>query len=162
MEIRQMKRRDIGAVMKIMNDYIVHTTVIWERKEHKRAYFRRWYRAQKGRYPVFVADEDGEVLGYGALKPFGKSSGFDRLCENSIYFKKEAQGRGYGRKIMARLIEEAKQRDFWAMTAWIDDENRQSIYFHQSFGFYEAGELKKIGNKNGQRLTTKILLLDIQ
>jgi phosphinothricin acetyltransferase len=163
MEIRRLKKKEINEVMAIANDYIAHTTIIWQREERTKRYYRRWMAAHQGRYAAFAAIEDGVLIGYSALSPFrAPVSGFDRIGENSVYIRPEFQGRGAGDALMKVLIEEARKQGFWAITAWIDSENENSLRFHEKFGFYETGVMRNIGNKNGRRLSTYSLQLDIQ
>lgn len=163
MEIRRLERRDIKAVMDIANHFITHTNATWQREARPRAYYRKWALAHQGRYPAFVAVQNGGVVGYASLSPFrAPTSGFDHICENSVYVIPDAQNNGVGGALMITLIEEARRQGFWAITAWVDSENTFSMDFHKKYGFYETGMMKNIGNKDGRRLTTCILQMDIQ
>ena len=162
MEIRRLNNGDTDALMDIANYYILNTMSIWQRDIRPRSFYEEYIAGHQDPYPAFAAVEDGVVVGYASLSPFRHVNGYDRICENSIYLKPEATGKGYGKALMKKLIDEAVRLDHWALTAWIDSENQYSIDFHKAFGFYETGVMRNIGNKGGKRLSVQILQLDIQ
>lgn len=70
----------------------------------------RAYQSPRSCYLV-VVDEDERVLGGGGVAPLAGGDG--SVCElRKMYFKKEARGRGAGRALLARLLDEAKARGF--------------------------------------------------
>ncbi len=56
-------------------------------------------------------------------------------------------GKGFGKLIMARLIELAKAQGLHTMIGVIDSENKSSILFHEQFGFKTVGIVKETGYK---------------
>jgi len=162
MEIRKANEKDIDEIMNLSNYYIEKTVHTWQRETRTRDYYEKWITDHKEKHPIFVGYSEGGFVGYGSLSPFRGVSGYDKICENSLYLAVNMQGKGYGKVIMQKLIDEAKRLGYWAMTAWIDSENEFSIDFHKNFGFYEVGVMRKIGNKFGKRLSTYILQLDFK
>ena len=162
MEIRRLNDGDTDVLMEIANHYILNTMSIWQRDARPRSFYREYIAKHQDPYPAFAAVDDGVVVGYASLSPFRHVNGYDKMCENSIYLKPEAVGKGYGKALMQTLIDEAGRLGFWAITAWIDSMNMDSIAFHKKYGFYEIGVMRNIGNKGDQRLSVVILQLDIQ
>jgi len=68
----------------------------------------------------------------------------------SVYVDAAAHGRGIGRALLARLIEESERRGFRQMVAVIGDNVPASIALHASLGFVHAGRLTAVGFKFGR------------
>ena len=162
MMIRKMQRGDIDAMMAIYNYYIANTNNNWQRDTRARAYYEDWFASHENTFPAFALEEQGEMVGFACLSAFReKVDGYDRMVENTLYILPEHQGKGGGKLLMQALIDQAKEKNLWAISAWIDSDNLSSIAFHKRFGFYETGELKNIGNKGEKRLSVSILQLDL-
>ncbi len=98
--------------------------------------------------PYFVADRDGEVVGYAYAAPFRPRSAYRFTVEDSIYIHPEAVGCGIGRVLLAALIDRCTSLGYRQMIAVIgDSSNAASVGLHASFGFGEAGRLLAAGYK---------------
>ena len=72
--------------------------------------------------------------------------------EHSVYIHHESRGKGLGKLLMQKLIDEAIARDVHTMIGGIDTTNRGSIILHERLGFVEAGVIKQAAFKFGQWL----------
>lgn len=69
----------------------------------------RAYAAERSCYLVVV--DEGRVVGGGGIAPLAGGDG--DTCElRKMYFRKEARGRGAGRALLLRLLDEARARGF--------------------------------------------------
>ncbi|MEX1308609.1 MAG: N-acetyltransferase family protein [Eubacteriales bacterium] len=162
MMIRRMQSTDVDAVMDIFNYYIEHTNCNWQREVRPKAYYEKWFDTHEKTYPAFVLEDEGKVVGFACNSIFrDKVDGYDRVVENTLYILPEYQGKGGGKMLMQAIIAQAREANLWTISAWIDSNNQSSIAFHQAFGFYETGMMKRVGNKGGQRLSVSILQLDL-
>jgi Sortase and related acyltransferases len=146
--VRPAAKADLPAILALHNHHIVHTLSIWRYAPVDLAERQAWFeeRQSKG-YPVLVADEGGEAVGYASYGPFRTGEGYRRTVENSIYVRGDRQGRGIARTLMLALIDAAKAQDRHVMVAGIGLPNEASVRLHESLGFSEAGRLKEIGWK---------------
>jgi phosphinothricin acetyltransferase len=114
-----------------------------------------------GDYPYLVADERGKVLGYAYAAPFRQRPAYRFTLEDSIYVAPEAKGRGIGRSLLARLIEESTSLGFRQMVAVIGDgrADSPSVILHEKLGFAHIGRLKGSGFKHGRWLDTVFMQL---
>ncbi|HEX8010177.1 MAG TPA: GNAT family N-acetyltransferase [Casimicrobiaceae bacterium] len=108
--------------------------------------------------PYLVAVADGEVLGYAYAGPYRPRPAYRFTLEDSIYVHAEARGRGIGRALLARLIDEAERAGARQMVAVIGDgSNDASIRLHAALGFDRVGVLSSVGYKFGRWLDVVLM-----
>ncbi|QEC66211.1 N-acetyltransferase [Panacibacter ginsenosidivorans] len=140
--------KDLPQILDIYNDAILNTTAVYDYEPHTLDMRRQWFETkQQQGFPVFVAEENNEVLGFSSIGPFRAWAGYKYSVENSIYVKDGQRGKGIGKLLMQPLIDAAKEMKLHTIIAGIDADNKLSIDFHKQFGFEEAGHLKQIGWK---------------
>jgi L-amino acid N-acyltransferase YncA len=111
-------------------------------------------------YPYIAAvDEDGSVLGYAYASAFRTRPAYRWLVEDSIYLAPSARGRGLGRALLQRLVEDCTALGFRQMVAVIGGANPASVALHRGLGFEMTGILKGTGFKHGQWLDTALMQL---
>jgi phosphinothricin acetyltransferase len=108
--------------------------------------------------PRLVADDNGEILGWAALSPVSKRAVYAGVAEVSVYVAGAARGRGLGRALLERLIQESERRGVWTLQAGIFPENEASVRVHQACGFRLVGRRERIGAMAG--LWRDVLLLE--
>lgn len=146
--LRKATENDLLQILDIYNDAILNTTAVYDYEPHTLEMRRQWFETkQQQGFPVFVAEENNEVLGFSSIGPFRAWAGYKYSVENSIYVKDGQRGKGIGKLLMQPLIDAAKEMKLHAIIAGIDADNKLSIDFHKQFGFEEAGHLKQIGWK---------------
>jgi L-amino acid N-acyltransferase len=121
---------------------------------------REWFnqRKQQG-FPIFVAEENGKILGFSTFGSFRPWPGYSNTVENSVYVAANARGRGVAKLLMPPLIDAARQLGIHAIVAGIDADNEASIALHKQFGFVEVAHFKEVGWKFGRWLDLKFLEL---
>ncbi|HLZ89488.1 MAG TPA: GNAT family N-acetyltransferase, partial [Puia sp.] len=110
-------------------------------------------------YPVFVAEEEGRVVGFSSYGPFRAWPAYKYTIENSVYVSEEQRGKGIGKMLIRPLIESAKAKGYHAIIAGIDSMNDGSIRLHRSFGFVEVAHFKQVGYKFGRWLDLSFMEL---
>ncbi|WP_341225081.1 N-acetyltransferase family protein [uncultured Arcticibacterium sp.] len=151
--IREATQQDLVPISEIWNHYIINSSYNYDSEPKDMAFFKDFFlEKQKNSYPVFVAEDDGKVVGYATYGQFRARSGYKNSLEHGVYLYPDLQGKGFGKKLMNALIERAKKDGHHSMTAGIDTRNQGSINFHIRFGFREVGTFKEIGFKNGEWL----------
>ena len=159
LSIRALEPRDIAAITGIYADAVRHGTASFEIEppdEIEMAARRDVLLA--GGYPFLVAELGGAVVGYAYAGPYRARPAYRWTIEDSIYIAPQAQQRGLGRALLARLITEAEARGFRQMIAVIGDSaNAASIALHAAVGFRLIGTLQSVGFKHGRWLDTVVM-----
>jgi phosphinothricin acetyltransferase len=101
-------------------------------------------------WPRLVAREDGAVIGWAALAPYSDRSCYRGVAENSIYIARSARGRGVGRALLERLVQEAEAAQVWTIQAGILAANEASIALHAACGFRHVGVRERLARKRGE------------
>jgi phosphinothricin acetyltransferase len=96
-----------------------------------------------------VARENGSVIGWAALTAVSGRCVYAGVAEVSVYVGKNARGKGAGKKLLEKLIEESEANNIWTLQAGIFPENKASIIIHEEQGFRVLGIREKIGQMNG-------------
>lgn len=97
----------------------------------------------------FVAENDGEILGWAALSPVSGRCVYGGVAEVSVYVGKNSRGKGVGKALMEILIHTSETEGFWTLQAGIFPENQGSISLHEKMGFRFLGRREKIGKLKG-------------
>jgi L-amino acid N-acyltransferase YncA len=149
LSLRPAAPDDIPAITRIYAEAVQHGTASFELDPPDEAEMARRQQALfDGGFPYFVAEIDGHVIGYAYAGPYRARPAYRFTVEDSIYIDPAAQGRGVGRALLARLIEEATRRGFRQMIAVIGDSAHQpSIALHRAAGFRMVGNFENVGYK---------------
>ena len=147
-KIRPYKLEDTQAILDIINYNILHSTALYD-------YKIRTYEQQQNileekickKFPVIVADLDGQVLGFGMYSEFRFREAYKFTVEHSVYVNESFHGAGIGKRLLQELISLAKKQNLHTMIAVIDSENQGSVNFHEKFGFKTVGIIKESGYK---------------
>ena len=152
--IRPASPNDLSAILAIYNDAVLTTTATYDVEprtlEHRAAWFEDHQRANLPIFVVVGADE--QVVGWSALNRYHERFGYRFTVENSVYVAAAHRGRGFGKLLMAPLIDAALERGMHSILAGIDAENAASIRLHASFGFEPVAHYKQVGHKFGRWL----------
>ncbi len=139
---------DLPELLAIYNDIIAHTTAVWQYNPHTLSMRKEWFRdKQEQGWPVLVAKEAGEVLGYATIGPFRNWEGYRFTVENSVYVDAAQRGKGIGRALLQATIDAAREKHLHAVVAGIDAENASSLHLHRELGFREVAHFKEVGFK---------------
>lgn len=158
--VRLAQEADLPEILTIYNDIIVNTTAVYDYQPHTAAMRKQWWDTKKEQgFPVFVAEEDGRIVGFSSIGPFRAWAAYKYSVENSIYVATDVRGKGVGKLLMRPLIEAARKLDMHTILAGIDASNEASIKLHEWFGFKEVAHFKEVGYKFDRWLDLKFLQL---
>lgn len=158
--VRIATERDLPEILTIYNDIIVNTTAVYDYKPHTAAMRKQWWdtKIQQG-FPVFVAEEDGRIVGFSSIGPFRAWAAYKYSVENSIYVAADQRGKGIGKLLLPPLIDAARKLNMHTILAGIDASNEASVRLHEKFGFKEVALFREVGYKFGKWLDLKFLQL---
>ncbi|MDR0387117.1 MAG: GNAT family N-acetyltransferase [Treponema sp.] len=150
--IRPVAPEDAAAVCGIYNYYIENTAVTFEEEPVSVSVMESRINGVTAKYPWLIYEEAGEVLGYAYIHAWHERPAYRFTAEDSIYIKHGKTGRGAGKALLARLLEEARKQDVHVLMAVIAVPNEASTGLHEKFGFRQVGCFPGVGYKFGRRL----------
>jgi phosphinothricin acetyltransferase len=150
--IRPALRGDLPRLTEIYNHYVVHTPVTFDiepyRVEQREAWFSQF--GASGRYRLFVAEENGSVVGYAGTTRFRPKAAYETTVETTIYCDQQAIGKGIGSRLYRVLFDALKDEDIRRIVGGYTLPNPASAALHQRFGFKPVGIFTENGRKFGR------------
>jgi L-amino acid N-acyltransferase YncA len=119
--------------------------------------WREWDAAHLAEHR-FVADANGETVGWIALVPASNRSCYRGVAEVSAYVGESARGSGVGTALLEREIESAEAGGIWTLETGVFPENKASLALLIRHGFREVGVRERIGQLDG--LWRDVVLLE--
>ena len=157
MEIRKATLDDLDAITEIYNEAVLTTTATFDLEPKTRKQQLEWFEKHGDRYPVIVAEIDGNVVGWSSITKWRERCAYDGTGETSFYVKLEHRGKGIGRALKGAIIEEARQLKYHSLIAGVAEGSEASLHLNKSFGFEVIGTFKDVGYKFGKRLDVTYL-----
>ena len=160
--VRKATSSDLSSILEIVNHAILNTTAIYDYDvrtlEEQTIIFES---KQSRKFPLFVAEVNNEVVGFGTYDSFRTKVGYRFTIEHSVYVKDGFAGKGIGALLLQKLIDTAKEENYHIMIGVIDASNENSIRFHERFGFQSMGILKEVGFKFDRWLDANLMTLKL-
>jgi L-amino acid N-acyltransferase YncA len=147
LSIRAARESDLETILEIYNQAVVHTTATFDVVPRSLEAQRAWFAEHGGRYPVVVWEEDGRVLAWGSISPYGSRPAYRFAGEVSVYVEPGSRRRGLGDEILRELVALGVAGDFHTLVALITNENEGGIRLAQGAGFHRTGTLEEVGYK---------------
>lgn len=145
--IRLATASDLAAINEIYNHY-VHTSTCTYQKDPSSAQERaEWFAGHDAHHPITVAEQAGEIVGWGALSAFRDRWGYRHTVENSVYVRATRHRRGIGRALLIDLIDRARALGHHTIVAGISADQHGSVALHEQAGFIKVGHLREVGHK---------------
>jgi L-amino acid N-acyltransferase YncA len=153
MKIRVAEERDLAEVANIYNEVLRTSTAIYRDEETTVEERTQWWRdhRQKG-YPLLVAEENEQVLGFASYSDFRPWPGYRFTVEGSIHLRPDARRHGTGTLLLHDLIAHARAAGKHMLIAGVDAENLASRSFMAKIGAEQTAHLKEVGFKFGRYL----------
>ena len=145
---------DAPAIAGIYAHHVLHGTASWEIIPPTADEMTgRIAKVLDHGWPWLVArDAEGTLLGYAYASQYNPRAGYLYACEDSIYLRHDALGRGIGTLLLAALIGASEVWGFRQMIAGIAGSEPASVALHARAGFAEVARLRSMGRKHGQWL----------
>ncbi|MFC4852662.1 helix-turn-helix domain-containing GNAT family N-acetyltransferase [Actinophytocola glycyrrhizae] len=143
--VRALEPGDWAAVRRIYGEGIDTGVATFETTVPSRASLdARWLPGHR-----WVAELDGEVVGWTALSPASTRDCYAGVAESSIYVADGHRGRGIGKALLRQQVVAADQAGLWTLQTTIFTENRASIALHHQAGYRTVGIRERIAELNG-------------
>ena len=157
MEVRGAQLEDAEVIRAIYNLEVTTSTVTFDLVPRSSAEQRSWLLDRSGAHLALVAEDNGEVVGFGSLSPYRDRPAYRTTVEDSVYVHRDHQGRGIGTVLLAALVDGATRSGFHAVMARVVGGHTASIALHERLGFEVVGTEREVGRKFGRWLDVVLL-----
>jgi L-amino acid N-acyltransferase YncA len=148
MLIRDAAEEDLPGILAIYNEVMATSTAIFSDQPSTLDERKAWWQARQAQgYPVLVAVDGGEVLGFASFGDFRSWPGYRFTVEHSVHVEAQVRGRGTGTALVQELLNRATALGKHVMVAGIDAANAGSVRLHERLGFTRVGLLLQVGRK---------------
>ncbi len=154
MTVRTAQMKDLESLLAIYNYEVEHTTATFDLVPKTTEERREWMDAHNvDNHPLFVAEEEGVIVGYASLSPYRLLDAYKETVELSVYVDRRFRGRGIAKQLLEVILQEARAReDIHSVISVITGDNAASIHLHERFGFTCCGTMREMGRKFGKLL----------
>jgi phosphinothricin acetyltransferase len=154
---------DAAEISALFGHYVARTVATFEVEAPSPADWRDKIATLRGAgLPFLVARTDGRLAGFANVSPWRPKPAYRHTVEDTIYLSPEHIGCGYGRRLLARLLEAAESAGARQVIAVISDTgDPTSTRLHRAAGFEQVGILRQVGHKHGRWIDTALLQLDL-
>ena len=151
-KVRPAVLSDLARLTEIYNHYVINTPITFDITPVTAAERVPWFQehTQGGRYQLFVAEQDGLVLGYAGTGQFRGKAAYDPSVETTIYCAVDAIGKGIGSLMYEALFKALIGQDVHRALAGITMPNDASVALHRRFGFEQVALFTENGRKLGR------------
>ncbi len=159
--IRKATLEDLPSITKIYNYEVLNGVATFDIHPKTTVERAEWFGAHsKEIHPIFVAEENGEVVGYASLSPYRDKEAYNATVELSVYTDPYFRGHGIGISLMREILDFAKKSsEIHTVVSVITSGNEVSVHLHEKFGFEFCGHLSEVGMKFGKYQSTDTYVL---
>lgn len=133
MEIRYATEKDVSIILMFIKELADYEKMLDEVVATKEL-LREWI-FEKQKAEVIFAVEDGKEIGFALFfHNFSTFLGKSGLYLEDLYIQPAYRGKGYGKSLLKKLAQIAKERGCGRLEWWCLDWNKSSIDFYLSLG----------------------------
>ncbi len=156
MRIRLAQQEDLGAMLAIYNYEVVNGTATLDIHPRSMEDWQIWFDAHNRageNHPLYVAEENGTVLGYVSLSSYRVKEAYRSTVELSVYVDPAHRREGIASAMMEFILRLAKEdTSIHHIISVITSGNDASIQLHEKFGFTYRGTIPEVGMKHGKMM----------
>ena len=151
---------DAEATRSIYNLEVTESTVTFDLVPRTLDQQQAYLVARSGAHAVLVAeDQSGDVVGFASFSPYRDRPAYSTTVEDSVYVRRDQQGKGVGTLLLGELVTLARSHGFHAIMARIVGGHNASIALHRALGFEFVGTEREVGRKFGRWLDVDVMQL---
>lgn len=142
---------DCHQINEIFNWYVDNSFVTFSEKTSSE-YRKKWFEqfSPNSSQQLFVAQKDGEVVGFACSYKYRGGGVFAHTLETSIYLRHDCGGQGIGSQLYASLLGALAVAEFHRVVVGIALPNDASIALHKKMGFEPIGVFDEYAKYKGQ------------
>ena len=150
--IRPATKDDLSSIDYIYNQAIYAGFCTGHLHPLKEDLRNRWFNKHDPKnYPIYVYEEDGQVLGWASISPYRRGrEALRETAELRYYVDFKHHGRDIGTKLVQHCLDECPKLHKRVLIALIIDGNDASIGLLEKFGFKEWGYLPEVVKHDGE------------
>jgi len=158
--LRLATEADLPAINEIYNYYVHRSTCTYQLEPETLEARTSWFHNHPpDKYPVTVAELDGQIVGWGSLSKFRDRAAYDPTVEASVYIRHDLHRRGLGRLLLTDLIQRARAAGFHSLLGGASADQTASLALQESLGFTRIAHFKEVGYKFNRRLDVVFMQL---
>ena len=146
--IRPAQPADKPAIIGLYNWAINQTFATVDAEPLSEEEAVHWWETQIRGAVTFVADEEGDVIGWTRLLPWSQR-GY-HVVEDLVYVDPVYQGQGIGQALLTRAIEAARETGCRTIVATVAADNTPGLRLHRGLGFEVVGTIRHAAFKFGR------------
>jgi L-amino acid N-acyltransferase len=150
MIIREAAKEDLPGMLEIYNEAIRTLTATFDLEEQSLEERKAWFKKYGGKYPLTVAEEDGQIAGYCSIGPFRDKQAYEKTAELSVYISSRFRGKGIGTGLVEDMLSRAGSLGYHTIISGLTAGNAASVKLHERLGFRYIGIFKEVGFKFGE------------
>lgn len=150
MTIRDATRADLPIIVEIYNAAIPGRRATADLEPVSTEGRVNWFHEHDPRRrPLWVALEDGAIVGWMSFQSFYGRPAYHATAELSVYVSPNRHRRGIGRALLSRAIEQAPGLGVRTLLGFIFGHNEPSLRLFESVGFQRWGFLPRVAELDG-------------
>ncbi len=143
--VRALEPGDWAAVRRIYAEGIATGIATFETTVPSRAGLdAKWLPGHR-----WVAERDGQVVGWAAATRVSTRDCYAGVAETSVYVADGQRGRGVGKALLRKQVMAADEGGLWTLQTSIFTENRASLALHHAAGYRTVGVRERIAQRDG-------------
>ncbi|MCR8631162.1 GNAT family N-acetyltransferase [Paenibacillus radicis (ex Xue et al. 2023)] len=152
MEIRSAQHKDIESILDIYNEAILNTVATFDTELRTLEQQTQWFHNHGELYPIWVAEQEGIIIGWASLNPYSDRLAYRRTAELSLYIHSDYRGQGVGKQLMKQVLDAGLAAGLHTVLSRIVEGNESSIHLHEVYDFKHVGIMREVGFKFGRML----------
>lgn len=148
MSIRMATVEDAAAIAAVYNPYVADTCITFETEPVQAAGMAaRITEVLDAGLPWLLAADAAGAAGFAYASKWKGRCAYRFSVESTVYLHRDHTGRGIGRALYGRLLEEIRARRMHAVIGGIALPNAASIALHERLGFRKVAHFEQVGYK---------------
>lgn len=147
--VRAATLSDLPAIVEIYNEGVEDGVATCDLSFTTPAERRAWFESHSGRYRIWVAVSEEDVVGWISLSPYDAKPCFSQTGTLSTYVRRSWRRKRVASALRAHLVEEAPGLGFHTLVSRIWANNPQSIAMARKFGWEQVGHMRDLVYKDG-------------
>ena len=148
MPIRMATVEDAAVIAAIYNPYVADTCITFETEPVQAAGMAaRITEVLDAGLPWLLAADAAGAAGFAYASKWKGRRAYRFSVESTVYLHRDHTGRGIGRALYGRLLEEIRARRMHAVIGGIALPNAASIALHERLGFRKVAHFEQVGYK---------------